>query len=293
MKRISEPKCSASELFDECLQSVPDEDLRNRLIAQKGLVEDAYTEYAARSVDQTWCYLPKARHGDSDQVIVGDLTKGELTDLYSTGMVASQGAARKKYDQIKLLARDECPYCGGCGEFVEEEGIGTLDYFLPKARFPAFSVLPTNLVPACAVCNAGMGSNFPTDPNLQPLHPYFDAPHFFDEKWTTLTVQEEVPPLVTFGVSAPEGWNDKDKKRVSQHFEDCRLYGRYRTKVASDISSLIDQRRTVHRDLSPDSFREILKVVADNTALPINGWKRTLHHGLAESEWFCSHNFAG
>lgn len=292
MKRIEEPTCSVSDLFDECVQGISNAGLRTRLNAQKGLVEASNADYATHSQDQTWCDLPKATHGHPEQVIVGDLKKGELVELYDTGMVGSKGAARKIYDQIKLLARDECPYCGGCGEFVEEEGIGTLDHFLPKARFPAFSILPANLVPACAVCNMGMGSSFPTDPNLQPLHPYFDAPHFFDEKWTTVTVLEDVPVMVSFDVNAPDEWDETDRQRVSQHFADCRLRGRYRTKVASDLSTLIDQRRTVHRDLTPDAFREILRVVADNEALSINGWKRTLYHGLAESDWFCSHDFA-
>lgn len=292
MKKIVAPACCVSELFDECVQGISNVGIRNRLIAQKALVVDSSADYTAYSRNQTWCQLPKATHGNAEQVIVGDLTKGELIDLYKKGMVSSKGAARTKYDQIKLLARDECPYCGGCGEFVDEEGIGTLDHFLPKARFPVFSILPANLVPACATCNTGMGSSFPTDPNLQPLHPYFDAPHFFEEKWTTVTVLEQDPVTVTFDVDVPAGWSDKDKQRVVQHFKDCKLRGRYRTKVASDVSSLIDQRKTVHRDLSHDDFRNILKVVADNTALPINGWKRTLHHGLADSDWFCSYDFA-
>lgn len=292
MKRIVEPTCSASELFDECVQGISNDGIRNRLIAQKGLVANLIADYGACSQDQTWCQLPRAAHGDPEQIILGDLTKGELVDLYDTGMVKSKGGARTKYDQIKLLARDECPYCGGCGEFVDEEGIGTLDHFLPKARFPVFSILPANLVPACATCNTGMGSNFPTNPNLQPLHPYFDAPHIFEEKWTKATVSEQDPVIVTFDLDVPAGWSDKDSQRVSQHFEDCKLRGRYRVKVASDVSSLIEQRKTVHRELSPNDFREILEVVADNKALPINGWKRTLHHGLAKSAWFCSHDFA-
>jgi hypothetical protein len=292
MKKIVEPTCSVSELFDECVQGISNAGVRNRLIAQKGLVADANADYAACSLDQTWCQLPKAAHGHPEQVIVGNLTKGELVDLYTTGMVKSQGGARTKYDQIKILAREECPYCGGCGEFVDDEGVGTLDHFLPKARFPAFSILPGNLVPACGTCNTGMGSSFPTDPNLQPLHPYFDAPHFFEEKWTTVTVSEQDPVMVTFDLDVPAEWSHKDSQRVSQHFKVCKLRGRYRAKAASDVSSLIDQRKTVHRELSPNDFREILKVVADNKALPINGWKRTLHHGLAESAWFCSHDFA-
>lgn len=291
MKKLDEPTCSPSDLFDESVQGISDPGMRERFLAQKSSVEALYADYKSRSHDQTWCDLPRAIHAAHEQVIVGSLTKGELMSLYDSGMVRGKEPARRMYDQIKVLARDECPYCGGCGEFVEQEGIGTLDHFLPKAYFPAFSILPANLVPACGVCNTGMGSNFPTDPNLQPIHPYFDAPHFFNEKWTTVTVLEEDPVIVTFGVNPPDMWSEKDKQRVLQHFTDCKLSGRYRTKVASDVSSLVEQRKTVHRDLTSEAFREILTVVADNEALPINGWKRSLHYGLAASYWFCSHDF--
>jgi len=295
MKKLDPPACTASRLFDLCVDNVADPALRGRLANEKHLVQTKYAEYEAHSKTQTWCELERALHGQDAQVIVGSLTKGELTALYSTSMVGSKGDARNEYDRIRLIARDECPYCGGCGEMVamgeDDEGIGTLDHFLSKARFPAFSIFPANLVPSCDVCNKGMGSSFPTDSNLQPLHPYLDSPHFFDEKWTTATVAEDVPVVVSFGVAPPAEWSAKDKLRVAEHFKNCKLPRRYRAKVASDLSSVIDQRQTVHRDLTPEAFREILSVVAQNVALPINGWKRTLYYGLVESDWFCSHDF--
>lgn len=216
-------------------------------------------------------------------------------------MVGSKGAARDVYDAIRLQARNECPYCGGCGELIsldpseveadDEEEVGTLDHFLPKARFPAFSILPANLVPSCSVCNGGMSSKFPEKKSEQPLHPYFDAHHFFDEKWTTVSVSDSEPVLVTFDVSPPGHWSEEDKERVRSHFKGCKLRSRYRVRASMDITSLVEQRKTVHRNLAANDFREILSSVANNKNLPINGWKRTLHCGLAESVWFCEHKF--
>lgn len=292
MKRLDPPICSASDLFDLCVEEVNDPILSGRLVAEKHKVLAKYEEYEAHSGTQTWCMLERARHGDGDQVIIGSLTKDELMALYSKYMVKPKGNARREYDKIKLIARDECPYCGGCGEMVADDGIGSLDHFLPKSRFPAFSVLPANLVPACDVCNKGMGSSFPTDDFDQPLHPYYDAAHFFDEKWTTAEVVEQNPPVVNFDVKPPDAWSERDKKRVLKHFENCKLRGRYRSKVNSRISSIIDQRKNAHRYLTVDQFRDGLRDVADNPDLPINGWERTLHHALAESDWFCSTDFA-
>ena len=292
MRQLKFPEFSASDLFDDCVEEVSNAVLRARLVAHKPQVELEYGSYEAHSMTQTWSSLPRARYGHGDANIVGNLTKAELVGLYKTGMVKSKGAARKKYDQLKLAALDECPYCGGCGELIASEGIGTLDHFLPKARYPAFSILPINLIPACATCNTGMSSNFPTDPNLQPLHPYCDAAHFFEEKWTSLVVSEEIPVVVSFEVLIPDHWDEKDGDRVLQHFKDCKLRSRYRKQSASDLSSIIDQRRNAFRGHSPEAFRAGLLSVAGNTKLPINGWKRTLHQGLAESDWFCRFDFA-
>ncbi|SDP29079.1 hypothetical protein SAMN04488512_112107 [Sulfitobacter litoralis] len=292
MKQLVAPSFSASDLFDDCVEEISNAALRSRLVAHKPGIEDVYASYDAHSQTQTWSSLPKARRGHGDDKIVGNLTKAELVSLYNKGMVSSKGAARKKYDQLKLAALDECPYCGGCGELIASEGIGTLDHFLPKARYPAFSILPINLIPACATCNTGMGSKFPTDPNLQPLHPYCDAAHFFEEKWTSLVVSEEIPVVVGFDVAIPDHWDAKDGARVLQHFKDCKLRSRYRKQSASDLSSVIDQRKTAFRGLSPEAFRAGLLSVAWNTKLPINGWKRTLHQGLAASDWFCRFDFA-
>lgn len=98
--------------------------------------------------------------------------------------------------------------------------------------------------------------------------------------------------MVSFGVALPQHWNAKDGERVLQHFEDCKLRSRYRAKAAADLSSIIDQRKNAFKGRSSDAFKKGLLDVAGNSDLPINGWKRTLHQGLAESDWFCSFDFA-
>ncbi|SHK54642.1 hypothetical protein SAMN05444000_1381 [Shimia gijangensis] len=285
MKKLNVPEYPSIELFDNGVEDLNAAALSPLFLANRQAVQDAYVDFHSETLTQTWSNLPKARHGHPTAIIVGGLSKENLVKLYDEGVVKSKGQARKIYDSIKLAAHDECPYCGGVGE------IGSLDHYLPKARFPAYSVLPSNLVPACDVCNKGMGSNFPSNPNLQPLHPYFDAPHFFDEKWTIARVSQETPIVVSFDVAAPPGWSVKDQSRVAQHFEDCNLGERYRSRVWSELAPLISQRKSTLRMLDAIQFRAHLSVIATEPELPINGWKRTLYHALAASNWFCSADF--
>ena len=62
-----------------------------------------------------------------------------------------------------------CPVCGS-------PSIGTLDHYLPKDAYPEFAVLPSNLIPACGLCNSG-AKGVAIKGTLQDhrfLHPYFD-----------------------------------------------------------------------------------------------------------------------
>jgi 5-methylcytosine-specific restriction endonuclease McrA len=91
-------------------------------------------------------------------------TKARQIALYET---RKNGGPLKRIRQTPDLLC--CPMCGS-------PSIGTLDHYLPKEDYPEFSVLPSNLLPACSLCNSGAkgrtykgalsGERF--------IHPYFD-----------------------------------------------------------------------------------------------------------------------
>lgn len=66
----------------------------------------------------------------------------------------------------------DLPCCAMCGSHHN----GTLDHFLPKQEYPEFSILPSNLVPACSLCNSGSKGGKIKGSTAQErfLHPYFD-----------------------------------------------------------------------------------------------------------------------
>jgi 5-methylcytosine-specific restriction endonuclease McrA len=291
MRRLDVPPFASTDLYDISVSELANAELRAKFEANRPTVVEAFQLFDENSLTKTWCNLPRAAHGQSDAMIVGTLSKGELVALYDEGVVKSHGESRRIYDQIKVSARDECPYCGGVGEMGEEGELGTADHFLPKAYFPTYSVIPANLVPACQVCNKGMGASFPTDENLQPLHPYLDEDYFFNTKWLFASVRPGDPLVVDYSVNPPVEWPEKDRLRVAAHFKACKLESRYRSRVWSEISPLISQRSSSLRILSSVQFQEHLIVTANEPRLPINGWKRVLFSGLANSGWFCENAF--
>jgi hypothetical protein len=278
-------------LYDKITSSLADQTLKSKFFNNRADVVKAYERFDESSQTKTWCKLPRAARGQPHAIVLGSLSKGELVSLYDEGVVKSKDKPRKIYDQIKLSAHEECPYCGGIGEMGEFGELGTTDHFLPKAYFPTYAVLPLNLVPACQVCNKGMGGSFPTDENFQPLHPYLDDDHFFLEKWTSASIREEIPMVVDFEVRPPAAWSEKDKQRVKAHFCACKLASRYRTRVWEELTPLISYRKSTLSNLNSKQFQEHLLVIADEPNLPVNGWKRTLYSGLAASQWFCEVDF--
>lgn len=285
MRKLSLPACGSMELFDQCVAEVDDPPARNHLLGNRANVEAAAQDFDNVAALRAWCNLPRAAHGQANAIISGTITKSQLMSLYSKNIVKSKGAARQTYDDLLVSANGKCPYCGGIGDPK------TLDHYLPKARFPLYSILPKNLVPCCRDCNSEMRAAFPTVTNEQIIHPYLDDDHFFTEKWTTAVVMRTDPITVRFSVSAPNHWAPVDRDRVSYHFEDCDLAFRYSKQVSGEIGPLIDQRKASLRNLPVADFRAFLSDIAESNTLPINGWRRTLYAALANTNWFYSADF--
>jgi 5-methylcytosine-specific restriction endonuclease McrA len=62
-----------------------------------------------------------------------------------------------------------CPMCGS-------PTTGSLDHYLPRNAYPEFSIMTSNLVPACSHCNSGVkGNTYRGTTPERFIHPYFDA----------------------------------------------------------------------------------------------------------------------
>ncbi|MGG5152321.1 HNH endonuclease [Alcaligenes aquatilis] len=286
MKRLTAPVFCELELFDACTGEM-DEVAREVFTASRPYIQAAARDFSAKSATWTWCDLPRARHGYKEDIIAGDLSKGDLMDLYDKNVIKSKGRPRDIYDQILVTAQGQCPYCAGIGS------ARTLDHYLPKAKFPTLSVHPNNLVPACRDCNTDAGAGFPESQDLQPIHPYLDKDCFFLERWIHAEVIRCEPVVVRFFANPPVHWSDIDRQRARQHFTDCNLKDRFSNQVAAELSPLILQRKSSLAVFSPAQFEAHLRTVAEDATLLLNGWKRTMYLALCENDWFCSADFNG
>lgn len=285
MKRLLRPNISARGSYLTCVSSVAENGLKNRLETCCDNIDEQANEYIYQAgIGKLFSLVPLKCRRNEDPIVIGDVLKSELVELYDYNMVKRQ-PARSIYDVILIAANDKCPFCGGIGRPK------TLDHFLPKANYPQFSVFPLNLVPACRDCNTGKSNALASNANQQVLHPYLDDEYFFSAQWIFAQVVQTKPCSLKFYTAPPEAWDKASKDRVKTHFEDFDLAKRYSIQTAEELSTLIDQRARYMRNLTSENFSEYMQSVANSSVLFANHWRKVMYKALAENEWFCKQQF--
>ncbi|SFO86702.1 HNH endonuclease [Hydrogenimonas thermophila] len=207
-----------------------------------------------------------------------DISTDDLKNLY-TKMVDNK-EPRKIYNKlISLAPLDRCPYCG-IGQ------VSTLDHYLPKSKFPTFSVLPYNLVPSCKDCNTGKGQSFTTVKEEQTLHPYYDD--FTKEQWLFAEVQKTSPVSVKFFVKAPNKWDDTDKKRLESHFKNYNLAKRFAIEASNELATIREEFKLFLMS-EQDRKSELNKRFMTYNKRYINSWQTALYQALVNSDWYCKY----
>lgn len=277
MRRLPKPNVDPGVVYASCVSGVVGADLTarfNAVTADMILLSDLYE---ARATTNELHLFPSSPWGDGAAQVLGELTKDELTALYTDHMAKRDQPARSYYDQIKSLAPlGKCPFCG----FGH---VSTLDHFLAKARYPSFSVLPINLIPACTDCNKGKGAGVLNAKNQIP-HPYFEGSRIETDAWLYASVRETYPATAAFSVIPPENWPVELARRVVNYVRDLNLTTRFAIEAASELVELSDilSQSETHQWVS-----EYLRMMAQTERQHRkNSWKAALYEALSGSTWY-------
>lgn len=281
MMRMSEPQYSFEIVLDECCKGVTGNDvLRKKVVENKSELLKQGTLYSqsAKSGVLHIIQPPINSSKGVDYVVINNLYKSDLIKIYEQYFVGETKPARKIYDAILSASKEVCPFCGGVGIS------SVLDHFLPKALFPAFSVLPLNLVPICNDCNEDYKKEkFAKLCKEQYIHPYLSHQRFFDEQWIFTKYNaghgDDVGEFEYF-VNPPEKWCLVDKERVKQHFVDFGLAKRYAIKAAGSLAPILQQIRMLKSFENIDSVN-IISIIKtwEEAAVFVNHW----HVGMSQA----------
>jgi hypothetical protein len=277
MRKLTKPVDDPGIVFRTCISRVKNVDLKSRLTAIEGAVEAAAKAFDnAASTTTLHTLLP--------QNDVNGVTIKEMSDVYTNRMAKKDTPGRLFYD--KLLAAPEHGRCPLCGQRV----VSTLDHHLPKTKYPAFTVVLTNLVPACADCNKTKIDIIPKSADQETFHPYFDD--IETDLWLDARVIETSPAVLQFFVKSPIDWDDVKVQRIKNHFKLFKLSSLYTSHAATELINIQDSLSKIFSRAGYQGVNTHLYSEAKSREVAyLNSWQTAMYRALATSHWYCSEGF--
>lgn len=286
MRSLNLPIQSTSDVYLACVNGIKNEGLKKRMENIKENIVNAEKIYLNLAKDANLCAWP-ANKNKNHEIVVGDVTKQELKDLYSYYLVDRGMPGRIVYDSLIAAAPNgNCPLCG-TGYAI------TLDHYLPKSQFPILSVLPQNLVPSCRDCNTGKSTSVAITGGEQSLHPYFDRTIFISEQWLFAEVIPTSPPSLKYFVRPPLGWDEVNKARVVSHFKSLKLAPRFSSLAAEELGALHFLIKDIYVNLGKLAIKDLLesRSIAE-FKLHKNSWKSAMFQALMNDDWYCEEGYS-
>lgn len=282
MRSIDIPENDIREVYEKCVEGVYLEDFTLRLTTIKNNIVIESESYNEKAQNAEWFNIDNDEDVANEDILIGEVTKKELKNLYTQYMIGKGKPARSIYDH--LLGRapfGKCPYCG-------YGHARTLDHYLPKNGYPKFSVLPYNLVPSCRDCNTLKSTTSASTAENQTLHPYYDHVELTSEQWLYATIQD-ASLSIEYYVSAPNNWTELSKQRVIAHFKEYDLEKRFPLEAADELATLNGQYTDdLYLTDSEAVKRDLFSRAEGAYRANKNSWRTAMYQALGESDWFCN-----
>ena len=209
--------------------------------------------------------------------------KDSLIDLYQYKAAIIQKIKGEILgNQIRTIT-NTCQYC-------TLNSVNTLDHFLPKEKFPDFSVNPLNLFPCCSECNSKKGSLWLDSNNNHHLflNLYLDELPNKRYLMADFDFQDDIP-IVTFCLGNPENIDSRTYEIIKSHFSRLDLLKRMGERSNEEITNIIN---TIKGDYRLNSDISSIKSTITETenenkkAYGYNYWKSVLKLSIIEKDEF-------
>lgn len=276
MRKITQPNFSVEDILNECiLTTTPRVQIKAMENSKEGIIS-AETDYEDK-------ILKGLLFSTSQMAQTPYLTGNKLIQLYEYRML-QKPSVRVYYDKIKSIVRNErCPFCN-------KQVVKTVDHYLPKTKYPIYSITPINLVAACRDCNTEKDNYFPRTRDEELLHPYYDD--IENCRWLFAKIHESLPIIFDFFVNPPEHWDTTTTKRVENHLEVLKLRKMYSSYAAGYVEDIRRRLKELYQTIGETGVKEHLQEeyesCYDNDK---NSYKTALLECLIKNNWFLNGGF--
>ncbi|OEH85582.1 hypothetical protein BHU72_01930 [Desulfuribacillus stibiiarsenatis] len=270
MRRLSKPPFNVATVYTECIKTVNDVQLKNKLSGCLAEITSDETLFETLAENTQLYRFPLKT------VVNGSIDIPEMKKIYTYRMVSNTG--REYYDMIFESPKNGiCPLCG-------QREVETVDHYLPKTLYPTLVVTPTNLIPSCSACNRIKLTSIPTCSEDEPIHPYYDD--IESERWLFSTLARlDSGFVIKFEVRAPATWNPVKVLRVEKHLSKF-LSSLYSKRAGVELTEKKPRLNDL-RKIGITMVQEYLSELAyDFSRVYTNSWQTAMYETLAEDTWF-------
>ena len=189
-------------------------------------------------------------------------------------------------EQIRAISSLRCPYCG-----ITESPFH-VDHYVPRSKYPEFSVLKINLIAACATCNSRFkGNEFIKENKRLYFNPYFDT---FIENIQFLKCSinvDSIYPVINFYIDEElKQTNAYSYNVMKNHFDNLKLNIRYKELARVEIfnrfkDEYINPNTLEFDEVTIDELkRDIRKKLRAFREFNINHWEKVFLEALEEAD---------
>ncbi len=259
------PVATATEVAAACGQGLRNPDLRERIRADIGTIQENSVAY------QGFVKAGTLNRITPDDFSLAHLSTDEVKYLYKTRLAKPGSSARRHYDALLASApHGRCVYC--------MDGIAaTLDHFAPQTHFGTLAIEPWNLVPCCYDCNVQWGSNWAERARGAALHPYA-MPDV--GRWLHARIEWSTGPVVKFYTEPPDDVDQALSEHIASRFAALALDRRYSGNSAVELAFLRAILENFNNDV-PETAKYLAELAEFELRANQNGWRGAMFESIA------------
>lgn len=243
---------------------------KTRLDGMHSIINNAYATYIPDIA--TLCSLTPI-----------SLTNEQADDLRHCYIVETQPLRDLKCEiENNILNKDPIAYaiCQYCGLTHSPD---TWDHYLPKEKYPEFSIHAYNLVPTCDRCNNLKGAKLKDKSGCRmAINLYFDVLPITSYLNTLIKIAPR--PSAQFSLSINPADFGGLEQEIRNHYKNLKLLKRYGKAAAGELEDMRSQLRDTVKCINGIGLaKKILEKKCNQMTLShsINFWKVSLYKAMA------------
>lgn len=274
MKKLNLLPKPYNSYFDEILDSKKGEHKKS-IIKIKNDILTRYDEYIDKAENNLLQNLPST----SNPLILN--SKASLLVCYNS----KTSALDKIKSNIKLAQpkfyQNLCPYCG--------IGIpSTFDHYIPKEKFPEYSVFVPNLIPCCSSCNQKKGERWKDTNSRIFINFYYD--NLFNDEFIDTSVEKDIEKIfkTKMKLYKPNSFTNEQFSIIQAHFKELDLITQYIENGYSFISEIIRSFNILYLGNSKSDVKLLLEKFYNENIVDygINHFRTQIYKALSKSDDF-------